>query len=337
MNTPILYMPASDLAVSASPDTLFNSKHFKEASIKEMARRLNFQPVSHADMPQIWNFLKDAPGRTTDFSYAGLLMWVDFFNYEFAILNDTLFIKGRVESDRSKVAFSLPLGRLPLDSSVAILKEYCNIQGYPLVFSAIPEELVGEFTILNPKSLELLADWSDYLYDAEALASLRGKKLGKKRNHVNQFNAAFPDAMLIPLSADNVASVESFMDLVDAQGDDTPMAIAERSLNRYILSLIKEGDSNMIGAILTDGYDRILGFTIGDIKGDTLFIHIEKALKDIPGGFEMINKSFAAHILASHPEIKFINREDDAGDPGLRHAKQSYHPLSLLRKFNISF
>ncbi len=38
-----------------------------------------------------------------------------------------------------------------------------------------------------------------------------------------------------------------------------------------------------------------------------------------------------------YPEIRFINREDDAGDIGLRMAKESYHPIEILKKYNVSF
>ncbi|MDE5842869.1 MAG: phosphatidylglycerol lysyltransferase domain-containing protein [Muribaculaceae bacterium] len=288
-------------------------------------------------MPQIWKILKQAPGRTTDFSYAGLLMWVDFFRYEYAILNDTLFIKGLVEDDLDKPAFSLPIGSMPLEDSVEILKEYCRLHNIPLEFSAIPEEMTEQFLELGAKKIAPLDDWSDYLYSANSLATLSGKKYGKKRNHVNQFLAAYPDWDFQPLTPINIELAEIFMDLIDAEGDSTPMAIAERALNRKMLNLLKEGDEVMTGGILTDGHGRILGFTIGDIKGDTLFVHIEKSLRDVAGGFEMLNKTFAAYIKEQHPEVEYINREDDAGDPGLRKAKESYHPIQLLKKYNIIF
>lgn len=338
MNKHILLLsPAAAFATASAPHIHNLPGKFKKASLRELARRLRFRKIQHEDMLQIWDILKSAPGRTTDFSYGGLLMWVDYFHYEFAILNDTLFIKGRVESDLSKTAFSLPIGKLSLEFSVEILKEYCKLNHIRLEFSAIPECQIEAFKALNPISVEPLEDWSDYLYSAESLATLCGKKYGKKRNHVNQFLAAYPDWDFQPFDQRNIETAMDFMDLIDSDGDDTPMAIAERNLNRKVLTLLKRGDNIMTGGILTDGHGRILGFTIGDIKGDTLYVHIEKALHGTPGGFEMLNKTFADFIRKQHPEIEYINREDDAGDPGLRKAKESYHPIELLKKYNIIF
>ncbi|MDE6511354.1 MAG: phosphatidylglycerol lysyltransferase domain-containing protein, partial [Muribaculaceae bacterium] len=67
-----------------------------------------------------------------------------------------------------------------------------------------------------------------------------------------------------------------------------------------------------------------------------LYVHVEKASRAFEGSYEKINKEFAALMCARHPEIRFINREDDSGDEGLRKAKLSYHPVEILKKYNIA-
>lgn len=303
---------------------------------KKASRIGEFKKVTHADMPLIWSYLRQEAGRTTDFSYAGVLMWVDYFNYEYAVYKDTLFIKGVVENDMSKPAFSLPIGALPLKEAVDVLKEYCDNNGIRLEFSAVPEYAINALQSLNPVMIEELADWGDYLYNAEPLATLKGKKMSKKRNHVNKFTSLYTDWQSVELTTENAHEAMEFMDIFDLEGDSTDMAKAERELSRNLIRLKENGDENLKGMLLyVDG--KVCAYTIGDIKGDTLFVHVEKATREVNGSYEMINYLFAKHMTERYPEIIFINREDDAGDIGLRMAKESYHPKEILKKYNVVF
>lgn len=310
----------------------------KEATMRNVnikADKLNFRKISHLDMPLIWEFLRTEPGRTTDFSYGGLFMWVDLFKYEYAIYNDTLFIKGVVENDMSKPAFSLPLGRMPLHESIGILKEYCSKQGIAVELSAVPEYALDGLEALSPLYVELLEDWSDYLYDAEMLSTLKGKKMGKKRNHVNSFVNHNPEWTFEPLTVENAAQCLEFMDLYDKEADETFMAREESRLSRRMIRMLAEGDEVMKGGVLYSSPGKICAITIGDVKGDTLYVHIEKGTREVAGSYEMVNKEFASYILDKYPQVKFINREDDSGDEGLRRAKESYHPVAMMRKYNV--
>lgn len=245
-------------------------------------------------------------------------------------------IKGVVENNLDKPAFSLPVGKLSLSESVELLKEYCRAHSIDLEFSAVPEYALEDMKKLNPKYIEELSNWGDYLYDAEMLATVAGKKMSKKRNHVRQFESHYPDAKWEWINPLNANLADRFMNIFDLEGDSSAMAIAERNLSRFLISRMEAGDNNLEGMLLfADG--EVCAYTIGDIKGDTLFIHVEKATRKIIGSYEMINYLFAREMTSLHPNIKFINREDDAGDIGLRMAKESYHPEEILRKYNITF
>ena len=301
----------------------------------QATEELNFQSITHADMEKIFQYLQMESGRTTDFSYAGVLMWVDYFKYEYAIIDNTLFIKGVVENDTDTPAFSLPIGRLPLKESLEKIRSYCRNHKIPAVLSAVPEYALEELEDAGISSINPLEDWGDYLYDAKTLSTLTGKKMSKKRNHVNKFESLYPESRLETLDASNADKAIRFMDIVDEEGDKVAMAIEERRMTRKLLDLIKEGDIRLEGAILMVG-DKVAAFTIGDIKNDTLFVHVEKASREFEGSYEKINKEFAALMTARHPEILYINREDDSGDEGLRKAKLSYHPIEILKKYNIA-
>ena len=172
------------------------------------------------------------------------------------------------------------------------------------------------------------------MYDAKALATLSGKALAKKRNHVNRFIADNPNYVLEPLTATNIAEVKEFLASRPlGEKADTETAFYElaqcmqvlRSYNAYPFE----------GGVLRGEDGRICAFTIGEIINDTIYLHIEKADHTVAGAGEAINKLFAAEMLLRHPHLRYINREEDAGDPGLRYAKESYHPAMLLKKFNV--
>ncbi|MDE6370357.1 MAG: phosphatidylglycerol lysyltransferase domain-containing protein [Duncaniella sp.] len=297
---------------------------------------LRFRPLTIDDIPAIEPYLAYAQARTCDFTVGGLLMWAEYFNYTYAIYDDTLYIKGVTEDDVTRPAFSLPVGKAPLAESVRLLREYVRVNRCePLIFSAVPEMYVAPLQACGARFVTPLDDWGDYLYDAQALATLSGKKLSKKRNHVNRFMADNPGYTFEPLTEANLPAVIDFY-----KGTDLPLskpAIADvereqvlgvlRSLDRYPFE----------GAVLSTPADGIVAFTLGEIIGDTLYTHIEKMNHLVAGAGETVNKLFADYITGHRPEVRYINREEDVGDPGLRYAKQSYHPLEVLRKYNVIF
>ena len=78
---------------------------------------------------------------------------------------------------------------------------------------------------------------------------------------------------------------------------------------------------------------QTVAMTMGSrLDAETFDIHFEKADTDYPGAYALINRSFARHIREHHPEVKFLNREDDMGIEGLRKAKLSYHPHHMVEK-----
>ena len=86
------------------------------------------------------------------------------------------------------------------------------------------------------------------------------------------------------------------------------------------------------GAILIDG--KVAAFTFGEkLNSDTAVIHVEKADKNFRGIYAAINQSFVEHEWS---EMIYINREEDMGVDGLRRAKESYHPIKMIEKFNAT-
>lgn len=296
---------------------------------------LRFRPITLDSLPLINSLLQLGSSRTCDYTVGGIFMWVERFDYQYCVIGDTLFIKGVSEIDPSLTAFSMPVGSMPLEDCVNLIKEYCTFYGLTPVFSAIPEDRIDYLLSVNDGQTEELVDWADYLYDIHDLVSLSGKRYSKKRNHVNRFMSENPDNIFEPLNYYLIPEVLMFHTGLHLDEDaDTELARYEKDkctevLNRYNAYPFE-------GAVLRDQSGEICAFTCGEVIGDTLYVHIEKMNHEIAGSGETINHLFAAEMLRRHPQLRYINREEDCGDPGLRKAKLSYHPTALLRKFNIT-
>lgn len=300
---------------------------------------LHFTPITPADLPLINGLLQSAISRTCDYTVGGIFMWIDYFKYEYCVVFDTLFIKGRTETLRSEVAFMIPVGALPLDSAVELIRLYCERRGLRPVFSAVPDDrLEALIDVLGQKAdVEPIDDWSDYLYDISSLASLKGKSLSKKRNHVNQFFAANPAWQLEPLTYDLLPEATLFFhgNHTGVKTDETTEAMAEYEHAECAKVLENYASYPFEGVVLRGQTGEIVAMAIGEVIGDTLFVHIEKMNHEIPGAGAAINKLFSEYMLMRHPGLRFANREEDCGDPGLRNAKLQYKPVALLHKYNV--
>lgn len=294
---------------------------------------LHFQPLTIADVPDVRSLLDRAVCRTCDFTIGGTYMWADYFGYRFCIHDETLFMRGLSAMDMERTAFYIPVGALPLARSVDMLRAYCRAHGEPLVFTAVPEEYVAPLRALGAVAVTELSDWADYLYEAEALATMRGKKFNKKRNHVNRFEADNPGFRYVDMTRDMLPAVRSFFETRRLAETKPALADVEREQVRRVL-MFPEAYGFEGGVLITEAHG-IVAFALGEVRGDTLFVHIEKMNHEVAGAGESICKLFAARSVERHPRVAYINREEDTGDPGLRAAKESYHPTALLRKYDV--
>ncbi len=296
--------------------------------------RLQFKELKYESIKEILPFLPKSESISCDYTIGGIYLWIDYFKYHYCIYDNTLFIKGVMEDDTSKVAFSLPMGELPIAAAVELLREYCQCSGDVLEFSAIPEERIAEFRALNPAAVSELAHWFDYIYDADAMATFAGKKLSKKRNHVNKFMSLYPQAYSEPITADNLDAVRRCFTEVCETPADSAMAEYERNQVWHVLDNLEYYNFESL-CLVVDG--EVAAFTLGEVINDTLQDHIEKALRRFDGAGETVFRNFVASAKQKYPALKYVNREDDAGDEGLRQSKLSYHPSLLLCKYNVVF
>lgn len=289
---------------------------------------LDFKQITLSDVGALRPYLR-AQYRSCDYSVLGVFMWADRFGYEYKTEDGVLFMRERSRHG-GEYDYLLPTGEGSLCDRVRALREAV---GAGLTMSLVPEDALGELRQEFSFTAVEEPDIADYMYKAEDLAYLAGKKYSKKRNLIHQFEKLYPDYTLEPITNENAHRIAECCAHDWSDAGLSELAIYENDHTREVLEDFAA--YGCTGYALHVG-GEIAAFCIGEVMSDTLIVHIEKGKREYKGAFQMINCLFAKTEL-ERCGIQYINREDDVGDEGLRRAKQSYFPEYMLKKFRLEF
>ena len=292
---------------------------------------IEFKPVEIEDKKWVDPLLKAADLRVSHYNFTNLFAWANTFQYRVAQVDNFLVVKGNLDGTQY---YFYPAGQGDPQPVLEALAEDAAEAGVQFVLAGLSKENIAELDNLFPEKFEYREsrDGFDYIYLLEDLATLTGKKYRAKRNHVNYFMKNY-NWSFEQISPENLAECwEMNVEWCKKNNCMCDIQLAKefcavRRCFDYFDQLELEG-----GLLRVDG--KVVAFTIGEkINSDTYDTHIEKAFIDIKGAYQMINQQFAKFIKQKHPEIIYVNREEDMGRPGLRKAKLSYHPVRLEEKY----
>ena len=291
---------------------------------------LDFHPLQLEDLPKLRQFFRYSGSRICDTTPGTVFIWRDMYKTEWAIYDGSLYFK--VLYPDLGETFTLPLGG-GRPEHYRQIAGYCCRRSVPISFYPVPKDELERLQQFFPNSAAIATrDSFDYLYRAEDLKYFRGKKLSGQRNHVNKFLKTYGSWTFRPITSEDIPAVKGFLDRYASRWDKSAASFHEDIAKTHeVLDNFHTYDL-LGGMLLVEG--EIAGFSLGEIVGDTLFTHIEKADRDYEGCYQMLVAQFAQQF--AHEGVHFINREDDAGDPGLRTSKLSYHPVALLEKYTVT-
>ncbi len=268
----------------------------------------------------------------SNYTVAFQFMWRQYKGYTLSDIVDGCLVI--MWEDAGMYIFHCPLPLSGKDEDilrcVSDLENYCRENYRKIAFVNVPEERLHLFTQRYMQSVEIsyTRRWQDYLYNAQDFISYKGNRFSGQRNHVNRFKCLYPQAEFKEFYAKDVKLLNVFLKEYEAhqkeKGD--PIALGELKSVKELLPFIDEMGLYCAGFVLGG---KIIGFSVGERLGDTLFIHVEKALAKYEGIYPALASAFA-QLYAG--DAKYINREDDSGDKGLRKSKLQYNPLELVKK-----
>ena len=284
---------------------------------------LTFHPLTLSDREAMQAVTLHSGRRNCNYTFANLVGWQFWYYTEVCVLANAVVLRYTFDGQRAyMVCTSEAL-------STELIEALLDDSNGDLTLIGLEDSQVAQLPTSHPISVEPVRDQYDYIYRRTDLATLHGKHLDAKRNHIHRFRAEHPDFEYRPLTPESFDECRRLTEIwqveknVNDNGNETINAE-----HRVMETIFSNWDAlGMIGgSIFVDG--RMVAFTYGAaVTADTFDVCVEKADRRVEGAFAIINQQFAEHLPEQYV---YLNREEDMGIPGLRQAKLSYHPEILL-------
>ena len=291
----------------------------------------SFKPVTKQDAPKLRRYYQNCSYGLCEYSVGTKLMWRKTLHPAWAEIAGCLVIRNTIDG-QTAFDYPVPGPEGDEDAALAAIEAYCLEKGVGPVISVVPEcraaKLLARYPYVRVSNIRT---WRDYVYYREDLQFFTGRRYSGQRNHIKKFRTQWPEARFRSLTAADKDAVDRFWKDYEAEfpKGDNAKARDELSLAKKMLELA--GRPWFIAGGIFDG-DRLIALALAERCGDTLIIHIEKALYSYTGVYPTLVQEFAG---AFGGDCQWINREDDAADRGLRTSKLQYGPAKLAPKYRF--
>jgi len=279
------------------------------------------RPLDLLDKPLLDGIFLTLQPRISELTFAGLYLFRKAHDYKLTMLGDSLVILGKGYDGDQR--FLPPLtGDIP--------KALKSLFAAGLYLYGADEKFTHSY--LNSESIILTEerDSFDYLYLKSDMAELPGNRYHKKKNRVNYFMARhnhsvdFFGEKYLSGCLELLEEWEKFRGNVESRS-----SILESEATAE--SIVLASQLGLQGVVLLVDA-RVKAFAIGErLNYTTVVCHFEKSDIFMEGISQLVNREFNRLLFN---DCTYVNREQDLGEPGLRSAKLSYHPMELVKKFS---
>ncbi len=289
---------------------------------------LNFQKIT-PDMRAEYETYLLPLRKSCEYSFTNLCIWG---RQRATVLDGFLVLFSQFDR---RTVYPYPAGQGDIRPVLDAVIHDAQVRGIPCCITGLSREDMDKLETLYPGRFRFQCDREsfDYVYRIEDLATLKGRKFQKKRNHLNKFRTIYPHWHVEPISASNLTAVQEMaQQWYQNRMENDPTgsyALEQIALERAFAQYEK---LQLDGMVLYHE-DEVLAFSIASrLSEDTIDVHFEKAREDVDGAYTAINQAFAQYLHEKYPDILYMDREEDMGLEGLRKAKLSYNPDHLTEK-----
>ena len=164
---------------------------------------LEFKKPELCDMQWVNSCLAHANSLNCEYTFGNLFCWSDSYSVGICRYNDFFICRW---GDGKNVSYSVPLGEGDFTDAIKqIIDDAKSIGANPKIYGItegyllmLQEAFLGEFGYKYDLS------FNDYIYSAQKMASLSGKKYHGKRNHITNFKKNNPDWTFEKITKENI-------------------------------------------------------------------------------------------------------------------------------------
>jgi len=297
---------------------------------------MKFTKITLSDFQGLAPFFSHQPYELCSYLLPSIIAWTgDNFEAFKAIAGEDLIITARVNDSRCLFLPVAPLDHFPPDR----LRELAREVEVDTVFP-VPDQYLTHFgkeTVAALFHIEEKPKHSDYVYRVEDLAHLKGNIYSKKRNLINQFKRRYLKEGRVETAPITKANTDECLEFLeewclsnDCDGKDREELACEKEAAKCTLKHLAEfGSSGLLLRI--DG--EIHAFGIGARLTEQMgVLNFEKAFSDIKGLYQYFDRECARQLF---PGFRYVNKENDMGEPGLQKAKKSYYPARMVTAYQL--
>lgn len=170
---------------------------------------------------------------------------------------------------------------------------------------------------------------SNYVYHLNNFKLFSGRKLQKKRNHLNYFVKNY-----LNVEVKNIHDVpnDKLLEFCKQHIIKHQQQLNNNELNNYLefINIQKYKSPNFKGIVVyVDG--KIEGLTLCYTRKTICEIIIEKANHDIRGIYQYL---ISQNLIFNNINQEYMDRQDDDNNVNLAKSKMDYHPVYVVKRFS---
>lgn len=285
----------------------------------------------------VQQYLREAPGLLSSFSFINIFTWQEFFQFEFEVIDENLCVFAR--HDAGTFLYLPPLGKNVSAKTIEACFERMEKVNRVKGVSRIENVPARQLTLFPADEFSHYNKGCEYCYDREDIAALTGNPYKSKRSAYNHFvkNHSFQYLPYEDAMREDCAAL--YRDWAQSRrpvyaNNAVSLQMLEENAGVHQLALRHYKYLGLTGRVVTiDG--KIMAYTFGyPLNTETFCVLFEIADLSFNGLGVFIFREFCRD--AELAPYKFINVMDDFELRNIQRAKSSFHPAVLLPSYTVT-